>query len=274
MSDSLEHYFGELRAVAQIPALADPGDLRQTGDHRTRVRRTVVAACATVLLTAGALAAYGTGVLGPPRTGPDPGLVPGGISPSTGPTPSTGPVLPPTPTPSASASSPAPPSAPTNQATVRPAGADCRPGDLDPRPYYGDEGAMGSHYTTIVVHNVSPTRCRLFGHPTVHFANPSTGASGTMPTTRDGTATPVMLQPGQWAKVVFRTLNGNPYPPGAPECQTPASYRGLSLVIGEDLPFPLPGLTLSWQCAGAHVSAWQPDPDGATGFAATITRAP
>jgi hypothetical protein len=114
----------------------------------------------------------------------------------------------------------------------------------------------------------------LYGHPTVLFIDPVTGRGGTVPTTRNDPATPVMLQPGQWARVVFSNINGNPYGPGAPECAHPQSYQRLSLVIGDDLAYRLPGMTLSWECGDLSIGPWGELPDGPTGSGPSVIRAP
>jgi hypothetical protein len=255
----LEYFFAGLRTVAEVAVLADPADIRRTGRHRNNVRRAFVTVSVAVLLAVGGLAAYGSRAHNALPVGPNPTESSVAATPSVEPTTTS-------PAPSASASS--------NVAMPRAPGADCRPNDLDARPYYGGEGAAGTAYLTVVVQNVSGTRCRLYGHPTVLFTDPATGQTGTMPTRRESDASPVMLQPGQWAQVTFATTNGNPYGPGAPECSHPGSYKGLSLVIGDDLPYRLPGLTLSWECGDARIGPWSPAPNGPAASGATVRRAP
>jgi hypothetical protein len=263
MSDNLDDFFTRLREVAQLPALAEPADIRRRAGHRTHVRHGVVAGALTILLSASGFAAYNSGVFRPSPNGPGPGPGVSSADASAPPGPTGGnPTSPPSPTPPSSSANP-----------VRLPGADCRPADLDPRPYYADGAAMGTAYMSIIVQNISATRCQLYGHPTVLFTDPSTGRTATMPTQRDGGASPVMLQPGQWATAAIERTNGNPYGPGAPECAQPRSYRGLSLLVGNDLPYRLPGLTMAWECGDARIQPWTPA-DGPTTNGTPATRSP
>ena len=56
-------------------------------------------------------------------------------------------------------------------------------------------------------------------------------------------------------------------------CARPRSYQGMSVVIGDDLSYALPGFELSWECGDSFIRPWALAPDGPTGIAATVVRA-
>jgi hypothetical protein len=147
----------------------------------------------------------------------------------------------------------APASGPTGSAGVPPVGA-CRPADLDPRPWYGGEGAMGSAFRTILVRNAGPVPCRLSTYPALW----DSGRAAAVPADPKAATQPVVtLAPDRYAAFTIRTANGYAgLDPSSPQCAHPQDLRNLSVVVDGDLRYPLPGFTLSYQCGRPEVGPW------------------
>jgi hypothetical protein len=250
MSADFDTLFAAMRQDANARPLADPRALRGTGDRRTRVRRLAAAAgivLAVVLAGTVALAASA------PRNLP--------AVPLPEPTPTTTTVVP---SPEPSTQSPTPSSPPTSP-TVLGAGTNCRAADLDPRPWYGGEGAAGSAYNEVIVQNRSTRPCRLPAIPTL-MAVDATGHLGPFPATpRAGSD--LTLAAGGYARFTIQTGN-NPSPPSCPH---PGAYSGFVVDFGDGSSYPLPDFGLALAC-NAVLHGWEPIADLAS--APIVRRAP
>jgi hypothetical protein len=142
-------------------------------------------------------------------------------------------------------------------------GGDCRPDDLDPRPYYGVGGASGSSGQHVAVRNASATPCRLATFPTL-VSTDTGGTSRPLAADRypwDGnTDQPsVLLAPGGYADLMaFHAGGWSGYSPGDPRCAHPVDHTDLSVLLAGGRPYPLPGLDIAVQCAALSVRAWEP----------------
>jgi Domain of unknown function (DUF4232) len=255
VSGNLENLFARLGAATDEVPLAGPERLRRLGDRQTRARRTAGIAAVAV---AGAVLAAGAAVtLGRPGHTPPPGTVPtAGRAPSHPPTPDG------TPSPSA------PPGtspgghgdlggrSPDRSPTPRPAGAPCQRGDLAVRPIQANGGGGSVGYAVVAV-NQSATRCRLTGSPTLVWIRPD-GRQVTLPTDPAGAAGPaVLVPPGRTGSFIITVHNGTwGYPPSAPACAHPVTYRNISAVLSGGDRLPLPGLVLDVRCDGVTVTDW------------------
>ncbi len=242
MSDELARLFQSIRGDTMNSPLAEPGALRGEAERRRRVSRGIAVAAVALVVGLGGGAAYALGrptaaPPAPPATSPTPSVVPT-PSPSGSPAPS----------PSESESTSAPPRAP---------GADCRPEDLDPRPWYGAEGAAGSAINWVAVQNVGGTACRLRSPVVIVDVS---GTPTPMPTRSvDPAPSPasLLLPPGGYAAFAVRTTNGNPFGAGDPRCAHPADYRHLALRLPGDRLLPLPGFGVSYQCGQPDTNGWR-----------------
>src|SRR5262245_34283807 len=152
-----DEFFDALRSDANdVPPLAYPGELRRIGDRRTRRYRLAGAGALAVLVIA---ATASVPLLRPAGSSTPPG---GATATSTAPSTE------PNPGPSASLSPPAEASTPPPTSSAE-AAAECRPGDLDPRPYYLTEGAAGTVYRAVYVSNASAKPCQLSEYPVLYY---------------------------------------------------------------------------------------------------------
>jgi hypothetical protein len=197
-----------------------------------------VALAAGMLLLAGGLAACTGPAKGAPGGGPPP--APAATSPAPDPTGTT----------------PTPPAPTPTGAPVRAAGADCRPGDLDPRTIYGDGAAAGSHGQQVVVRNASATACRLATFPALRQQDgqpvPARPRDG-------GGQSAILLAPGGYAGFLVMTANGyGGYDPTSPACAHPRAYRDLSVVLAGGLRYPLRTFEVSLTCGEVSIGGWAP----------------
>jgi hypothetical protein len=235
MPADLHQLFEAVRGDTMNQPLAEPAILREEAQRRARARRAIAIAAAALVIgfAGGAAIAFARPVPTPPPVGTSPSVT----------VPSTTPA-------------PAPSTAPsTDDNPPRAAGEDCRPGDLDPRPFYGFEGAAGSHYSAVLVRNISATSCRLRTYPTLRYTDPA-GQVHSMPATRDPSQPAVTLAPGRYASFYVRVASGNPFESGDPRCGQPQDYRGMSVVLADNRSYPLPELRISFQCGTPRVSPW------------------
>jgi len=225
VSSDLSRLFAALGAAADPRRLPDPRALRHAAERRTRTRRAAVAAIGVATALAAAVAV--TLLRNAPRSevpiGPVPSMaVAGSPSPST-------------------IESPAPPPSPT----ARAAGSDCRPADLDPRPYYDGEGAAGTSISYVIVQNRGATACRLGTYPTLRYTDG--GVVKPVPAQRiaDRQA-PVLLAPGRYAQLSV----------ARPNCASTRAYQGLwvELTTGEN--FRLPAFRLPADCGLLQITPW------------------
>lgn len=165
----------------------------------------------------------------------------------------------PTAAPSVETSGTSPPATPPSRAS----GGDCRPGDLDARPWYGTGAASGSAGEHVTVRNVSDTPCRLATYPTLV----STDTAGTAhplatdryPVNGQTTQQPVLLAPGGYADLMTLHPNGwSGYAPTDPKCANPVDHVDLSVLLAGGQAFPLPGLHIVVQCGDLSLGAWAP----------------
>lgn len=264
MPDEFRSEFERLVRGADSALFADPASVRRIGSRRRTRNRAVatIAGGVTVLATAGVLTAA---VKTPPGDG-------AGIG--TAGTPSA--------TASASAahrspaaSHPAPTSAPvTSRPPATTAGpSTCAAADLDPRPYYGGGAAMGSSYTYVVVQNIGDDSCWLRHVPRLVGIDGGDSTETTMSVTPSGTVADYLVRPGTYAQFQIRTVNGNPYSPGAPECADPVDYHNLSVMLSSTGRFPLRDLRIAKECGPISSSGWQHSDYPDTGWE-NIRRAP
>src|SRR5262245_48708983 len=170
MSDDLRQRLHALAELAEGSVLPAAGAVRTVGDRRTQRRR-----LATVVACASAVSAVTVGIA---ALAPRADTPPAGTSPAPATTPS--PATTASPGPAAVAS---PSSSPHSTHSTA-----CTPADLDPRPYYGFDGAAGTAGATVVVHNISGRACRLTGPPKLEGVAAATGRRETIPITLQGAA--------------------------------------------------------------------------------------
>lgn len=263
MPSEFRSEFEGLVIGADAALFADPAALRRIGDRRTTRNRVVavVAAGVAVLAAAGAI---GTTVGRASGEGPNPG--PGGL-------PTIGTTAPP----ASVEPSATPTAAPTSAVpSTRPPAATgplpCTVADLDPRPYYGGGVAAGSSYTYVVVRNTGALPCLLRGLPRLVGTDGDDTAESAVAVQRDGTVTDYLVPKGGYAQFGIRTVNGNPYSPGAPECVHPVNYHDLALIL-PDGRFEVRGLTIRKECGPITETGWERSAYPNTGWE-NMTRAP
>ncbi len=151
---------------------------------------------------------------------------------------------------------------PAGTATAGP--AQCRAGDLDPRPGYEYGGAAGHQYQTVVVRNDASEPCLLLGHPALLYTDARDGTEARIPDLDDtGEADPVVVPPGGYARFTIAEANGVVLAMPDPDCVA-RDYHGVSVLVAGDR-YPLAALRLAWFCRTGVVGSWYastqpPDP--------------
>jgi hypothetical protein len=261
MPADLDPLFAAMTRDADSRLLADPHELRHSGEHRARVRRlaTVAGTLATMLLAGTiALVVTSTSTTIPPVQ-PTPNL--------TTPTELTA-------SPNPTATSPGPgPTTPSSSPTAQVvAHRDCQPTDLDPRPWYIADGAHGMDYLGVIVQNRSATACLMGGSPKL-LVTDSTGHLTPFPYNSGCPTCPIItVVPGGYAEF---TINSYIDPRLAPAtCTGPVGpFHGLVVQWVTGPQYPLPGFTPTLTCGWADVGGWETVTDPLTS-APTVTRAP
>jgi hypothetical protein len=232
MSNEFSNDFGGRFHVlvrdADLVLLADPASLRQIGTRR-RARTRVLASLASVL---GVLAITVTVVAfvqrdGQPPTGGSPSTSPG-VTITGQPTPTTSPAKP----------------------------AECVLSDLDPRPVYGGGAAAGTGYQDVLVQNTGGRSCWFRGFPVLTGRDGTSGAPETIAYVHDGESSEFELPVGSFAQFTVATVNGNPYPSGAPECTHPVDYHDISVAVGGTGQYPLPAFGIRKECGEIRITSW------------------
>jgi hypothetical protein len=258
VSADLPELFESLSVDAdRLLVLAPPGDLRATGDRRTRLRVLTVASAVVVVFAvlAGAGLALAGGRPGH-SNGVGPGTIePGGTSATPSVTPSPSP--PPTGDPSVGPSAAPGVSSPASSSSGSPgavAPGPCTSADLVFVQMTPD-GAMGTLYQHYVVRNAGQRPCRLSGAPRIHYGQPSR----TAPLDYATGGAVITIQPGGEAN--FTTENhglSGAFPTGSPECRkSTVTYDRLTVVLSGATTLALGDATISVLCGKPTVHPWQ-----------------
>jgi hypothetical protein len=261
MPADLDPLFAAMTRDADNRPMADPRELRHDGERRARVRRLAAVAGTLILMilagTVALVATPSTRTIAPAY--PTPNL--------TTPTEITA-------SPSPTDTSPGPgPITATGSATPQAvAHRDCQPADLDPRPWYTGEGAMGTRYLGVIVQNRSGTACRMGGNPRL-LVSDATGHLAPFPYDSPcvTNCSVITVVPGGYAGFTMST----PIDPTNPGCTTGplGPFHGFVVQWITGPRYPLPGFTLSLSCSAFTLTAWETISDPASSDP-NVTRAP
>ncbi len=256
MPADFDALFAAMTRDANDRPLAEPRALRRAGDHRARVRQLAAAAGAVLaVVLAGAVALVMTS---------SPKALPAQPAPS----PTLAQIAPP---PSSATDSPSP-SAPPSSPAARAAGADCRPADLDPRPWYAVDAGAGQVFSVVMVQNRSAMPCQLRGNPTLLVTDAAGHLTPFPYNSPCPTCSGVTVAPGGYARFGIGTRN-NPDPSG-PGCTGPNGlFQGFVVDFGNGSRYPLPDFGLRLNCGQATLYGWSDSDDPAV-FDPNVRRAP
>ena len=115
---------------------------------------------------------------------------------------------------------------------------------------------MGSVYYTYTFHNGGPVSCTVQGSPELTYVDTG-GTVRKIPTEHGSAGSAVLVAPGAAVQLVTHEVNGyGGYPPGAPECAHPATYRQVAVMLPDGPVSLRSDGTMSVQCGSITVESW------------------